>query len=105
MSLSLRNALAPLALVFPLAACSPTLDAPRSERRSTVGEAAKPPVEALPQPSPAPAPENQPTPETPEPPSSQLSPGTNAYDPASGKFVVHEWGTLTSVVASDGHLL
>lgn len=28
-----------------------------------------------------------------------------AYDAALGQFVVHEWGTLTNVVASDGHLL
>jgi len=29
----------------------------------------------------------------------------SAYDAASKQFVVHEWGTLTNVVASDGHLL
>src|SRR4051812_46946050 len=28
-----------------------------------------------------------------------------AYDPRSKEFVVHEWGTFTSVVARDGHLL
>lgn len=29
----------------------------------------------------------------------------SAYDVSSDLFVVHEWGTLTSVVASDGHML
>lgn len=28
-----------------------------------------------------------------------------AYDPGTGEFVVHEWGTLTNVVACDGSLL
>lgn len=28
-----------------------------------------------------------------------------SYDPASGHFVVHEWGTFTSVVATDGTVL
>src|SRR6185369_9355447 len=29
----------------------------------------------------------------------------SAYDPGRDGFVVHEWGTLTSVMASDGTLL
>lgn len=33
------------------------------------------------------------------------APLSSAYDAAVGQFVVHEWGTLTNVVASDGHLL
>ncbi len=31
--------------------------------------------------------------------------GPAAYDPGSGELVVHEWGTLTHVVGSDGALL
>ncbi len=36
---------------------------------------------------------------------SNVNPTSSAYDPAKDGFTVHEWGTLTSVIASDGTLL
>src|SRR5262245_8667545 len=68
------------------------------------------PPTATPAPTPAPP---APTPVTPvagpwnDPPAA-ARPGAplaglaSAYDPASGLFVVHEWGTTTSVTGSDG---
>jgi hypothetical protein len=84
-------------------------------RELTVPEAPGAPPPATPPPPvmPAPLPAMPATPQTrgpwtdppPAAPAAAPSPAPSpaaAYDPASGLFVVHEWGTMTSVSASDG---
>ena len=52
----------------------------------------------------APPPAPRPTPPTPTPVDPAALP-RSAYDPVRDGFVVHEWGTFTSVRGSDGALL
>jgi hypothetical protein len=85
-----------LALIpLTLAACDPAAVLPTSPTEPERPSASSP--------GPRPAPSPTPTPTTPP---AAGAPATRAsYDPARDGFVVHEWGTFTSVMGSDGALL